>query len=776
MLTIRMRILSSLLRSCRPSIGTPVAWCAGLMLIAASGIPAQAQTTAKMDLKNAYALAAENYAPQVQALLARMTLEEKVGQMTQLDIETVMNGFGDSAQIDPAKLDLVVRQHMVGSLFNAPGGRAVSGEQWRQIIHAIQAKAKETRLGIPVIYGVDSIHGPTYILGSTLFPQNIGMAATWNPSLVFREAEVTAAETRAVGIPWNFSPGLDAGRMPTWSRLYETYGEDPLLVATLGVNAIRGYQGDDLSRPDKVAACLKHYAGYGMSYNGKDRAPAWLPEIELRDYYLNGFAKGVDAGAASVMTNSAEVNGVPGVTNRRLLEDVLRKEMGFRGVVVSDYGDVRTLVNSFHTAADDSDAIRQAVLAGMDMSMVPKDFTFSDALPKLVTSGRVPVARIDEAVGRILTLKYALGLFEHPEAQADSRPALGKPESKQLSLEATRESITLLKNDGKVLPLKPGAQLLVTGPTANSLTALNGGWTYTWQGKDSKYFPEGSQTIVSALQQRAKVTYVSGTDPANETELSAVVDAAKKADAVVICIGEEAYAEIPGTIADLTLPRPQLQLVQELEKTKKPIILVLVEGRPRLISDVADDAQAIVMTYLPGPFGPQALSEVLFGDVNPSGRLPFTYPRFPNLLMPYDHHFWEGQGTAPGQGGFRPQFEFGAGLSYTSFAYSKLKVTPEEISSDGTVEISVNVQNTGERSGKEVVELYASQAVGSVVPAVKRLKGFQKIELKAGESRTVTFALKAGDFKVVNSEGRNMYEPGVFKLAVGSERAQVTLQ
>jgi beta-glucosidase len=733
----------------------------------------QGQTSSR----NRYATVVEMYAPQVQSLLRRMTLEEKVGQMTQLDIRTITDGTGSSARINPAKLDLVIRQHAIGSIFNAPGGEALTGEKWHDIIHTIQRKAAETRLAIPVMYGIDSIHGATYILGSTLFPHNIGMAATWNPELVFRAAEVTAEETRSAGIPWVFSPNFDIGRTPTWPRTYETYGEDPLLAATLGVNAIRGYQGDDLRREDKVAACLKHFAGYGMSYNGKDRSPAWLPEIELRDYSLNLFARGIEAGAASVMTNSAVVNGVPGVIDRRLLGDVLREEMKFRGVVVSDFGDVQNLVNRYKVAVDNEDAVRQAVTAGMDMSMVPVDFSFYDALLKLARNGSVSTERIDEAVGRILTLKFALGLFDQPEPQPKALSAIGKPESKNLSLEAAEQSITLLKNERNLLPLRPGTRLLVTGPTAGSLTALHGGWSYTWQGNNNRLFDKEAQTIVSALQQQTSVTYVASSGMNDTAALPTELRAATHdAEAIVVCVGEEAYAELPGTIVDLTLPGPQLRLVEALVNTGKPVILVLVEGRPRLISRVAGRTKAIVLTYLPGPCGAKALANILFGVVNPSGRLPFTYPRDPNLLMPYDHHEWEAEDTAEGFGGFRPQFEFGYGLSYTSFAYSHLRAVPVEFGGDQHVDVEVDVQNTGKRPGQEVVQLYATPRVAAIAVPVKRLRAFQKVALQPGEIRTIRFRLSVSDFTIVGSEGHTVFAAGEWLLDVATEKTTFVLR
>src|SRR5213592_2515004 len=631
----------------------------------------------------------------IESLLKRMTLEEKVGQMTQLAIGMIANGRDQEIQIDPAKLDKAIVRYGVGSILNV-AEQALTADKWHEIIGQIQQTAtKKTRLGIPVIYGIDSIHGANYVQGATLFPQEIGMAATWNPELMKRGSEIAAMETRAAGIPWSFSPVLDIGRQPLWPRFYETFGEDPYLAKVMGVAFVRGLEGSDVASQDHVASSLKHYMGYSLPLTGRDRTPAWIPETQLREYVLPPFAAAVKAGTRTVMVNSAEINGVPGHINHQILTDILRGELGFKGFVVSDWEDIKKLVTIWHVAATEKEATRMAIMAGIDMSMVPLDYSFSDHLIALVKEGAVPQSRIDEAVRRILKVKFELGLFDNPMPNPALKSRVGLPESRQTSLQAARESMTLLKNTNNLLPLSKDRKVLVTGPTADSLISLNNGWTYVWQGSEESLYPKDRRTIRRAIEAKAgaaNVTYVPGTKivrpagtPSNNTptnleaevDIPAAVRAAGAVDVVVLCLGEGSYTETPGDIADLSLGEPQRKLAEAIEATGKPIVLVLVEGRPRVINRIADNASAVLMAYNPGNEGGQAVADVLFGDFNPCGKLPFTYPRFPNGLMTYDHKEFETESFD--SAGIRPQFQFGEGLSYATFSYKDLRLDRKTI-------------------------------------------------------------------------------------------------
>jgi len=705
----------------------------------------------------------------VEKLLGQMTVKEKIGQMTQLEIGMVTDGQAQSIRINPGKLHKAVGEYGVGSIINV-NDEALSAEKWHEIIRAIQDEAKKSRLQIPVLYGIDTIHGPNYIAGGTLFPQPLAMAATWNPELMLRGSQIAAAETRKAGIPWTFSPVLDAGRQPLWSRLWETLGEDTYLATVMGVATVRGYEGSDLSSPFSVSASLKHYVGYSYPATGGDRSPALIPENTLREYFLPTFAAAVKAGAHTVMVNSSEVNGIAGHANGYLLKDVLHGELGLQGLVVSDWMDIKKLVGVHHVAATEKEATRIAVLAGIDMSMVPSDYSFSDLLLALVQEGKVPAGRIDEAVRRILTVKYQLGLFDDPLRGIDSKTVIGSPESRRVSLEAARESITLLKNESQALPLSKTAHVLVTGPDADSLIPLNNGWSYTWQGDRASAYPKDRATILKAIQEKigaANVTYVPGTTYNKEVDIAKAAGAAAKADAVVICLGEWAYAETPGNIPDLTLPDAQLFLALKIMETKKPVILVLTEGRPRTISRIAEPAKAIVMAYNPGNEGGQAVADILFGDVNPSGKLPLTYPRSPNRLFTYDHKVFEGEDWGEGKAMAAPQFEFGSGLSYTTFSYSALQVAPATASGSQTVHVDVTVKNTGGRAGKEVVQLYLNERFASVTPPLKRLKRFAKVMLQPGESRQISFELTPEDLSFIGADNKRVVEPGVFDVRIG---------
>ena len=716
-----------------------------------------------------------NNARRADALLRRMTLEEKIGQMTQLEIGMATSGKDQDIRIDPAKLEKAVVKYGVGSILNVKD-QALPVEKWHGIIRQIQDASQRTRLQIPVIYGIDSVHGANYVRGSTLFPQEIGMAATWNPALMQRLAEITAIETRAAAIPWTFSPVLDIGRQPLWPRFYETFGEDPYLAKVMGAAFVRGIEGDDISSPSHIATSLKHYMGYSFPLNGRDRTPAWIPENYLREYFLPPFAAAVKAGARTVMVNSAEINGIPGHINHHILTDILRGELGFEGVVVSDWEDIKKLVSQWKVAADEKEATRLAVLAGIDMSMVPSDYTFSDLLVQLVKEGRMPVARIDEAVSRILRLKFDLGLFENPMLSAPIT-SFGTTESRQVSLQAAQESMTLLKNENSLLPLTKDRKVLVTGPTANSLVSLNNGWTYVWQGNNADLYPKDRPTILQAVQTKIgkNVTYIPGTTLDKEIDIAAAARAARQADVAIVCVGEGAYAETPGNITDLTLDEAQLRLAEAIEATGKPVVLVLVEGRPRIINRIADRAQAILMAYNPSNEGGTAIADVLFGDYTPSGKLPFTYPRTTNGFITYDHKLFETETTSFGNTAFNPQFEFGYGLSYTTFAYSNLKLAQKTMAMNGQMNVSVTVTNTGPRAGKETVILYLRDVVATVSQPGKRVKRFAKIYLEPGQNRTLTFTLRRDDLSFVGPDGKPLVEPGDFEVIVGNLTGKFTL-
>ena len=705
----------------------------------------------------------------VEKLLAQMTLKEKIGQMTQLEIGMISDGQGQFIRINSEKLQKAVGEYGVGSILNV-NDEALPAERWHEIIRAIQEEAKKSRLQIPVLYGIDTIHGGNYIVGSTLFPQPLAMAATWNPELMLHGSQIAAAETRKAGIPWSFSPVLDAGRQPLWSRLWETLGEDTYLATVMGVATVRGYEGSDLSSPGSVAASLKHYVGYSYPSTGGDRSPALIPENTLREYFLPTFGAALKAGAHTVMVNSSEVNGIPGHANGYLLKDVLRGELGLQGFVVSDWMDIKKLVGVHHIAANEKEATRIAILAGIDMSMVPSDYSFSNLLLELAQERKVPASRIDEAVRKILRVKYQLGLFDDPLRGIDSKTVIGSPESRQVSLEAARESITLLKNENHTLPLRKTAHVLVTGPDADSLIPLNNGWSYTWQGDRANTYPRDRATILKAIQEKigaAKVSYAPGVTYNKEVDIAKAAEAASKVDAIVICIGEWAYAETPGNIPDLTLPDAQLHLALKIMETKKPVILVLTEGRPRIISRIAEAAKAIVMAYNPSNEGGQAIADVLFGDVNPSGKLPITYPRSTNHLFTYDHKVFEGEDWGEGKALAAAQFEFGSGLSYTTFSYSDLRVVPASASGSQSVRVDVTVKNSGDRAGKEVVQLFLNERFASVTPPLKRLKRFAKVLLQPGESRHVFFELTSDDLSFIGADNKRVVEPGVFDVKIG---------
>jgi beta-glucosidase len=665
-------------------------------------------------------------------------------------------------------------EYHVGSILNV-GQSGYTLAHWLEVITTIQDMAKKSRLGIPVLYGIDAIHGANYTIGATIFPQAIGQAATWNPGFIRRLGEVTAYEVRASGIPWNFNPVLDIGREPLWPRLWETFGEDVFLAKTLGTAYIEGQMGDNVAARDRVAPCLKHYAGYSMPRTGKDRTPAWIDERMLREYILPTFQAGIEAGVPTVMVNSGEINGIPGHANEHLLTEVLKQEWGFEGFTVSDWQDIERLFFRDRVAETPKEAVRMAVMAGIDMSMVPLDFSFYDLLVELVRENAVPMARIDDAVRRILRVKFAVGLFDNPYPDRSLQTGVASKEFTEFNRDVARESITLLKNAGGVLPLKENARVLVTGPTANLLSVLNSGWTITWQGNEESLYPKDKPTILKAIESRIgakNVSYVPGTSFDAPLDVSAAVAAADRADVIIACLGERAYCETSGNVDDLTLDEAQLRLVEELALKGKPIVLVLAEGRPRLIHRIVGKVDAIVMAYLPGVEGGTAVTDILFGDAVPSGKLPMSYPKFPNSLITYDCKVQE---VAEGNT-YDPEFAFGFGLSYTTFEYSDLRLSRESMSMDGTLGLSVTVKNTGAVAAKEVVQLYVSDLFRSVSPPVRELKGFRKVHLAPGQSARVDFTLTPADLSFIGRENRRITEKGKFKIAVDKLTAEFELR
>jgi beta-glucosidase len=709
--------------------------------------------------------------PFVEELLGKMTLEEKVGQMTQITLEVISKRKDDrNVQLDAAKLREAILKYHVGSILNC-GGSANTFENWQEVITAIQDVAtKETRLKVPVIYGIDSIHGANYITGATLFPQNFAMSASGNMDLVTEASVITARETRAAGIPWNFNPVLDMSRNPLWSRFWENYGEDPYLSAAMAYAYVRAQQGDNMAAGDKVAACMKHYLGYSVPLTGKDRTPAWIPERMLRELFLPPFAAGARAGVATVMVNSSEINGIPLHSYRYALDDILRGELGFEGFIVSDWEDINNLFTREKIAASQREAVKIAVLAGIDMSMVPNDYSFYTHLVDLVQKGEVPMARINEAVRGILKVKKQLGLFANAYPDKNAKKNFATAEATKANLRIAQECVTLLKNANGVLPLAKDKKVLVTGPTANLLSVLNGGWTITWQGDREDLYPAEKDTVLEAVQKligKDKVSYIEGTAFDKDINTAAAVEAAKQADVVIACIGEKTYCETPGNINDLTLEDAQLNLVTQLAATGKPVVLVLIEGRPRIIRPIVDKAGAILMGYLPGQEGGTAIASVLFGDVNPSGKLSFTYPKYTGDFTLYDHKNSEK---------YDPQWSFGHGLSYTTFGYANLKLGAKTIAKGEPLAVSVDVTNTGKTAGKEIVQLYLRDMVRSVTPPTRQLKRFVKIDLKPGETKTVKFDLANEDLSFIGRENKRIVEPGDFEVMVVNLKGSFTLK
>ena len=712
----------------------------------------------------------------VRELLESMTVEQKVGQMTQVTLGVMIDKkVKDRIEFLPDKLHEAIHTYQVGSILNT-SSRALDLDAWHEVIRVIQDEAKKNPLSIPVLYGIDSIHGATYVKGSTLFPHNLGMAATRNPELVRRAARVTAMETRAAGLRWNFDPALDLGRNPLWSRFPETFGEDSYLTSTLGVAAVTGYGEDGLGAPTSVAACMKHYLGYSDPANGKDRTPAYIPDVVLWEQHLPPFRAAVQAGAPTAMINSASINGVPVHGSKRLLTDVLRGELGFEGLVVSDWEDVIRLHTRHRVAETPREAVKMAVEAGLDMSMVPFDYSFAEHLVDLVKSGEVSEERIDRSVAIILGLKKELGLFDNPYHETEAVPNFGKPEYTELALESARESITLLENEGGVLPLSDGARVLLAGPAAANLGPLHGSWSYTWQGDDESGYSDTTETLADVFAERlgddgVVLVAEQGFDAAGNYDTDKLKSLAEDVDAIVLALGERAYAESPGWIDDLNLPEQQKALARAAAETGKPVVLVLVEGRPRIVADIVPLVDAVLLAYQPGSRGADAIADVLFGAYNPNGVLPFSYPQFTGDIMPYDHgvlaKIQQLKPSVITYDGYKPQWPFGHGLSYTTFEYGELTLDRETLSGAETLTVSVTVTNTGQRAGKHAVDLFVSDLYASLSPAERKLRAFDKVFLEPGETTTVTFELNREDLAFVNLDLERVVEPGEFRVTVG---------
>lgn len=721
-------------------------------------------------------------ADKVKQLISKMSVEEKVGQMTQLTLDVISDKANpadpkDTSHINSGKLKDAIHKYHVGSILNVAFDKAFSLDQWHSVISAIQDEALKDRLKIPVIYGIDSIHGAHYSQGATLFPQSINIASTWNPDYNSRLGAVTALETRASGIPWNFFPVLDIGRQFLWSRFFETYGEDVYLAEAMADANIKGQQGDDIGEKTHVAACMKHFLGYSYPTSGKDKTPAIITERMMREYFLPPFIAAVKAGAETVMINTGEIDGIPGHVNYHLLTEVLKGELGFRGFAVSDWEDVKKLYNRDHIASSYEEAVKMSIMAGVDMAMVPFDYEFSELLIKLIKNKEIPMSRIDDAVSRILRVKFLLGLFENAYPDKSLASKFGTVESAHLSQQIASESITLVKNEKNILPLPHGRKIFVTGPTADSLSALNGGWTLTWQGDNEALYPKNKKTVFKAVQDKFgsnHVSYLKGVNlNTKNADYEKALEVAKDADVILLCLGEKPYTEVPGNIDDLTLDDVQLDYAKELYKTGKPVIILMLEGRARVINKMEAGAAAIIIGMLPGMEGAQAIADILDGTVNPSGRLPFSYPRYPNDLLHYDHKYQEELENKK----FNPQWPFGFGLSYTQFTYSDLKLSHDTIKSKETLNVTVTVTNSGDRVGKEVVQLYLSDLYRySVTPPVKQLKGFEKIQLAPHESKTVSFKLNLHDLSFIGRENKRIAEKGKFMVQIEKLQSQFELK
>ena len=727
---------------------------------------------------------------QVEQTLKKLTLEEKIGQM--MELVTDLFGANDKNgvfYIDEHKTDSILSRYKIGSILNAPNTCAPTAKQWEKYISQIQ-KISMKRIGIPCVFGLDQNHGSTYTQGGTLFPQNINVAATFNREIARRSAEATAYETRAVSIPWTYSPTVDLGRDARWPRIWENFGEDCYLSSEMGKAMVYGFQGEDPNNIDQyhIATSMKHFMGYGVPWTGKDRTPAYISPADLREKHFAPFLAGLQAGALTVMVNSASVNGMPMHANKDILTGWLKEETGWDGVLITDWADINNLYTREMVAKDKKDALRIAINAGIDMIMEPYSCDACGYLVELVKEGKIPMSRIDDACRRVLRMKYRLDLFKNPTQKLKNYPKFGGKEFAKLALEGATESMVLLKNEGNILPLQHGKKILLTGPNANQMRCLDGGWSYTWQGHRTDEFAGKYNTIYEAFcNQYGKenvilnqgVTYNEKGKywEENEPQIQGAVDAAKNVDVIVACIGENSYTETPGNLTDLWLSENQRNLVKELAKTGKPVILVLNEGRPRLIADIEPLAQGIIDILIPGNMGGDALANLVSGKSNFSGKMPYTYPKEINSLANYDFKKSEEVGTMEGAYDYNAkitqQWGFGHGLSYTSYQYSNLKVSQSDFGHGDIIKVSVDVKNTGKVAGKESVLLFSSDLIASMLPDGRRLRAFDKIELQPGETKTVTFNLNADDLAFVGYDGKWVLEEGDFKLMIADQTVNI---
>ena len=727
---------------------------------------------------------------QVEQTLKKLTLEEKIGQM--MELVTDLFGANDKNgvfYIDEHKTDSILSRYKIGSILNAPNTCAPTAKQWEKYISQIQ-KISMKRIGIPCVFGLDQNHGSTYTQGGTLFPQNINVAASFNREIARRSAEATAYETRAVSVPWTYSPTVDLGRDARWPRIWENFGEDCYLSSEMGKAMVYGFQGEDPNNIDQyhIATSMKHFMGYGVPWTGKDRTPAYISPADLREKHFAPFLAGLQAGALTVMVNSASVNGMPMHANKEFLTGWLKEETGWDGVLITDWADINNLYTREMVAKDKKDALRIAINAGIDMIMEPYSCDACGYLVELVKEGKIPMSRIDDACRRVLRMKYRLDLFKNPTQKLKNYPKFGGEEFAKLALEGATESMVLLKNEGNILPLQHGKKILLTGPNANQMRCLDGGWSYTWQGHRADEFAGKYNTIYEAFcNEYGKenvilnkgVTYNEKGKywEENEPQIQGAVDAAKDADIIVACIGENSYTETPGNLTDLWLSENQRNLVKELAKTGKPVILVLNEGRPRLIADIEPLAQGIIDILIPGNMGGDALANLVSGKSNFSGKMPYTYPKEINSLANYDFKKSEEVGTMEGAYDYNAkitqQWGFGYGLSYTSYQYSNLKVSQSDFRHGDILKVSVDVKNAGKVAGKESVLLFSSDLIASMVPDGRRLRAFDKIELQPGETKTVTFELKADDLAFVDWNGKWRLEEGDFKLMIADQSVDI---
>ncbi len=742
----------------------------------------------------------------IDSIMSDMSIEQKIGQMAQINLTVIANGPDkwssfEPLQIDKDRIEKAINKYHVGSILNTTNNRARDISTWNKIIDEIQSYALSSKTAIPILYGIDGIHGATYIDGATMFPQQIGTAATWDIKNSFNMGMVTAYETRAAGIPWNFSPVLDLGQDPRFPRQFETFGEDPYLTTQMGLASLEGQQGIDnnMNNDFVVATSIKHFLGYQTTISGKDRTPSYIPEHVLRELHLPAFEKAISQGAKTIMINSGLINGIPVHADRYLLTDLLRDELGFDGIILTDWEDINKLHDRDKVAESRKDAIKIAINAGIDMSMIPYDYEeFCDNLLELVKEGEISEARIDESVRRILKLKIELGLFDKKNKPDYSD--FGSQIHQNYAYAAAVESMTLLKNENSTLPIKNKNKILVTGPNGDSMRTLNGAWTYSWQGEKTDFFAGDHNTIYEAIKNKftdSDVKYIPGvTYPINEDydkepkfeyydqyvdqKKEAIKYANEEADIIVLCLGENTYTEKPGDLNDINLNRLQIDFANEIIKSGKPVVLVLNIGRPRLISEIESKVNAVINIYLPGNFGGDALADILYGSVNPSGKLPYSYPLYSNSLIPYNYKPAEVQNNAQGAynyvGEVNNLYDFGFGLSYTSFEYSNLKLNSNQFSKNENIYLSVDIKNTGEIEGKEVIQVYSKDHYASLTPDVKRLRAFKKIELKPGEIKNVKFEIQVKDLGFVNYQNKHVVETGKFDLMVGSLKSELIIK